>query len=102
MDRIYNSRDRIIPGSGRVRRSIAERLWSPRDTTDVSSMYARLAIVSQDLAYTGIPFRATSSQMLKRLAGNENLAALKVLASVVEPPKEYVAKSSAATICTRR
>jgi hexosaminidase len=68
---------------------IAERLWSPRDTTDVPSMYARLAIVSQDLAYTGIPFRAASGQMLERLAGNENLAALKVLASVVEPPKEY-------------
>jgi hexosaminidase len=68
---------------------IAERLWSPRDTTDVASMYARLAIVSEDLAYTGIPFRAASVQMLKRLAGNENLAALKVLDSVVEPPKEY-------------
>jgi hexosaminidase len=68
---------------------IAERLWSPRDTTDVPSMYARLAIVSQDLAYTGIPFRAANGQMLERLAGNENLAALKVLASVVEPPKEY-------------
>ena len=68
---------------------IAERLWSPRDTTDVPSMYARLPIVSQDLAYTGIPFRAASGQMLERLAGNENLTALKVLASVVEPPKEY-------------
>jgi hexosaminidase len=68
---------------------IAERLWSPRDTTDVPSMYARLAIVSQDLGYTGIPFRAAKGQMLERLAGNENLAALKVLASVVEPPKEY-------------
>ena len=68
---------------------IAERLWSTRDTTDVPSMYARLAIVSQDLAYTGIPFRAACGQMLERLAGNENLAALKVLASVVEPPKEY-------------
>ena len=68
---------------------VAERLWSPRDTTDVPSMYARLAIVSQDLAYTGTPFRAASSQTLERLAGNENLTALKVLASVVEPPKEY-------------
>jgi hexosaminidase len=68
---------------------IAERLWSPRDTTDVASMYARLPIVAQDLGYTGIPFRAAKGQMLERLAGNENLAALKVLASVVEPPKEY-------------
>ena len=68
---------------------VAERLWSPRDTTDVPSMYARLAIVSQNLAYTGIPFRAASSQTLERLAGNEDLSALKTLASVVEPPKEY-------------
>jgi hexosaminidase len=68
---------------------IAERLWSPRDTTDIPSMYARLANVSQDLAYSGIPFRAANGQMLERLAGDENLAALKVLASVVEPPKEY-------------
>jgi hexosaminidase len=68
---------------------VAERLWSPRDTTDVSSMYQRLAIVSQDLAYAGIPSQAASRQMLERLTGHADLSALKVLASVVEPPKEY-------------
>jgi hexosaminidase len=68
---------------------VAERLWSPRDITDGPSMYQRLAIVSQDFAYAGIPSRAASKQMLERLAGHADLSALKVLASVVEPPKEY-------------
>jgi hexosaminidase len=70
--------------------AIAERLWSPKDTTDIDSMYRRLAIVSEDLAYYGQPYRSVSEQMLQRMIGNADPSSLKVLASVVEPPKEYV------------
>jgi hexosaminidase len=69
--------------------AIAERFWSPQDTQDVDSMYTRLAVVSQNLAYYGQTYQAESEQMLRRLSGNEDSAALKVLASIVEPPKEY-------------
>jgi hexosaminidase len=69
--------------------AIAERLWSPKETTNVDSMYRRLAIVSRDLAYYGQPYRSISEQMLQRMIGDADSSSLKVLASVVEPPKEY-------------
>ncbi len=69
--------------------AIAERLWSPQDTKDVDSMYRRLAIVSQNLAYYGLPYDAVHAQMLQRMVGNADPTSLEVLASVVEPPKEY-------------
>ncbi len=70
--------------------AIAERLWSPQETKDVDSMYRRLAIVSQKLASYGQPHQANGSRMIERLSGNPAaIAPLKVLASVVEPPKGY-------------
>jgi hexosaminidase len=69
--------------------AVAERLWSPRSVTDVHSMYERLAIVSQTLSYAGISAQADSEEMLERLATGGDSSALKTLASVVEPPKEY-------------
>lgn len=69
--------------------AIAERLWSPQQTKDVNSMYQRLAIVSQRLTYFGLPYQANSEAMLQRMVGDANPDLLKVLASVVEPPKEY-------------
>ncbi len=68
---------------------IAERLWSPRGTTDVAAMYARLDIVSAHLACYGLAYRAVSEGMLQRLVGEADSRSLQVLAGVVEPPKEY-------------
>jgi hexosaminidase len=73
--------------------AIAERLWSPQNTKDVDSMYRRLAIVSQDLTYYGLPYKANSEADLQRMVGNADPSSLKVLASVVEPPKEYERES---------
>jgi hexosaminidase len=69
--------------------AIAERLWSPQDITDQASMYKRLAIAAQTLTWQGIPYLATSSNMIDRIAGGNDSASLRVVASVVEPPKEY-------------
>jgi len=69
--------------------AIAERFWSPASVTDQASMYRRLAIVSQDLAHHGVLFQASSAAMMRRLVENSDDAQLKVLASAVEPPKEY-------------
>jgi hexosaminidase len=69
--------------------AIAERLWSPQTVRDVESMYSRLVDIEQRLQFYGIQNQATSEQMLERMSGDPNPEALRVLASVVEPPKEY-------------
>jgi hexosaminidase len=68
---------------------IAERLWSAQDVKDVSSMYRRLNTLSQKLPYYGLQYQSTYEQMLKRLSGYDDPAALQVLASVVQPPRDY-------------
>jgi hexosaminidase len=68
---------------------IAERLWSAQDMKDVPSMYRRLDTLSQKLPYYGLQYQSTYEQMLKRLSGYDDPAALQVLASVVQPPRDY-------------
>jgi hexosaminidase len=69
--------------------AIAERFWSPASVRDVDFMYQRLPIVAQQLEFKGIRNRATSEQMLERMSGNSNPEALRVLGSVVQPPRGY-------------
>jgi hexosaminidase len=64
--------------------AIAERLWSPRETTDVASMYARMEAVSRLLEWTGVEHRANYGPMLDRLSGGQPNAALRVLADATE------------------
>ncbi len=68
---------------------IAERLWSPQNVTDVASMYSRLDAVSLDLEWLGLTHRSARMQMLHRMAGDADISALRVLADVVEPVKDY-------------
>jgi hexosaminidase len=78
---------------------IAERLWSPQNVTDVASMYARLHAVSAQLEWLGLTHRTYYPQMLRRIAGHaatpEQLAALRTLADMVEPVKDYTREASA-------
>jgi len=69
--------------------AIAERFWSPADVKDVEWMYARLPWVLNVLVAYGVDPRSTSENMLVRISGEANPEALKVLASVVEPPRGY-------------
>jgi hexosaminidase len=69
--------------------AIAERLWSPRDVTDVDDMYRRLAVVSVELEELGLTHRRNTEVLLRRLADGEGIEPLKTLVSVVEPVKEY-------------
>ena len=64
--------------------AIAERFWSPRDTKDVDSMYARLEAVSRKLEWTGVTHRSSSVEMLDRLAGARPEGPLRVLADASE------------------
>jgi hexosaminidase len=63
---------------------IAERLWSPKDLTDVESMYDRVAEVSRQLEWTGVKHRANYEPMLGRLAGGRPSGPLRVVADVSE------------------
>jgi hexosaminidase len=64
--------------------AIAERLWSPKDVTDVDSMYDRLAVVSRWLEWTGVQHRANYGPMLDRLTGGRPAPPVHVLADACE------------------
>jgi hexosaminidase len=68
---------------------IAERLWSPQEVKDVPSMYRRMNAVGHDLEWLGLTHNSARTHMLQRMAGNGDIAALRVLADVVEPVKDY-------------
>lgn len=69
--------------------AIAERLWSPQNVTDVASMYTRMNAVSLDLEFLGLTHRSARLRMLHRMAGTADITALRNLADVVEPVKDY-------------
>src|ERR1041384_412194 len=69
--------------------AIAERLWSPRNVTDVDDMYRRLDVISVQLEELGLLHEKNVPMMLRRLTRTREIGPLKTLASVVEPVKEY-------------
>ena len=69
--------------------AIAERLWSAQDVRDVSSMYARMAVISDRLEFYGLTHQSFSRPMLQRMSGEANPKYLAVLAKVVQPPLGY-------------
>ncbi len=72
--------------------AIAERYWSPQETTDVASMYARMEAESSRLEWLGLTHRTYEQPMLERMAGSgpaEESAALSTLVSALEPVKDY-------------
>lgn len=80
--------------------AIAERLWSPQEVRDPASMYARLQVVSSELEYLGLTHRTSYPRMLHRIAGaatTQEYDALKTLADVVEPVKDYKREQTAPT-----
>jgi len=68
---------------------VAERLWSPQEVTDPASMYARMRAVSLELDFLGLTHNSARERMLQRMAGTADTTALRVLADVVEPVKDY-------------
>jgi hexosaminidase len=78
--------------------AIAERLWSPQSVTDSNSMYSRMTIISEQLEWRGLTHRSYYHKMLQRIAGPaspEEFAALRNLADVVEPVKDYTREQTA-------
>jgi hexosaminidase len=78
--------------------AIAERLWSQQSVTDSSSMYSRMNVIAERLQWLGLTHRSYYQEMLQRIAGpasSEELAALRNLADVVEPVKDYAREQTA-------
>jgi hexosaminidase len=65
--------------------AIAERLWSPREVTDVADMYRRLEAVSRELEEVGVRHESHTDRMLRRLVGGEDIGALAALLEVAQP-----------------
>jgi hexosaminidase len=91
--------------------AVAERLWSAQSVADSGSgvsgavpagpertLYARLDAESVRLENLGLTHRSAYRKMLQRIAGPaapEEFAALKMLADVVEPVKDYTREQTA-------
>ncbi len=69
--------------------AIAERLWSPRNVTDIDDMYRRLSVISYQLEELGLTHEKNYGMLLRRLAGSDDTGPLRTLASIIEPVKEY-------------
>jgi hexosaminidase len=69
--------------------AIAERLWSLQSVRDVNSMYERLDQISWRLDFLGLTHNASYIPMLQRTANLADVTAVRVLADVVEPVKDY-------------
>jgi hexosaminidase len=69
--------------------AIAERLWSPRNVTDINDMYRRLAVISLQLEELGLTHKKNQDMMLRRLLRSDDIGPLKTLVSIIEPVKEY-------------
>src|SRR5258708_29747284 len=80
-----NVESRIWPRTA----AIAERLWSPQNVTDAHSMYERLDEISDWLDAYGLNHNTNYDVMLRRIAGTEDISALRTLVDVVEPVKGY-------------
>ena len=78
--------------------AIAERLWSPQEVRDPASMYQRLDGISNRLEWLGLTHKTYYRQMLQRIAGDAppaQFGALRALADVVEPVKDYSREETA-------
>jgi hexosaminidase len=76
-----NIESRIWPRTA----AIAERLWSPQEAQDVPDMYRRLESASRELELAGLMHRGKPAEMLRRMAGDQNFAPIKMLADLLKP-----------------
>jgi hexosaminidase len=81
--------------------AIAERLWSPPSAADVPDMYRRLETLSLQLEELGLAHLKNPEMMLRRLAGGGDPSALRVLAGLIEPVKDYSRQDQGVLYTTR-
>ncbi|MCB0791778.1 MAG: family 20 glycosylhydrolase [Flavobacteriales bacterium] len=69
--------------------AIAERLWSPGAVNDVDDMYQRLEKVSAQLDAIGLRHKSGQLEILRIIAGRDEVSALKDLVDVLTPVPGY-------------
>ncbi|GAA4295043.1 family 20 glycosylhydrolase [Aestuariibaculum suncheonense] len=69
--------------------AIAERLWSPKEVTDIDNMLKRLEVINYRLEEVGITHIRNKNVILRNLSNNQDISALEVLSNVCEPLKIY-------------
>jgi hexosaminidase len=73
--------------------AIAERLWSSRDITDLSSLHKRIKAISFHLEELGITHLKNKGVLLRNISNNQATMALKDFSNVCEPLKIYTRNS---------
>ncbi|MCC6839960.1 MAG: family 20 glycosylhydrolase [Flavobacteriales bacterium] len=68
---------------------VAERLWSPAHVRDVPDMYRRMDAVSKQLDAIGLRHKSAQLELLRLLAGSDDVAGLKGLVDVMAPVQGY-------------
>ena len=69
--------------------AIAERFWSPQNTTDMDSMYTRMESTSRWLDAYGLTHNTARRLMSQRMADAAGASAVEKLPDTVEPVKGY-------------
>jgi hexosaminidase len=69
--------------------AVAERLWSPAGVHDMDNFYDRMEVESGRLGELGLIHHSNYLPVLQKLAGDQPVEPLKVLADVLEPMKLY-------------
>jgi hexosaminidase len=69
--------------------AVAERLWSPREQTDVAFLYERFPRLLQELGWLGVDPTGVRRRMLARAAGPVDVDALERASEYLEPVKRY-------------
>lgn len=74
---------RIWPRLG----AVAERLWSPREVTDVADMYRRLDLLADRLETVGVRAKSHTARLLRRIAPGLDVTPVESLLTAVQPPR---------------
>lgn len=69
--------------------AIAERLWSPAEINNIPDMYRRLSTMALRLESVGLQHLSYRDVLLRNLAGHYRIDALREVASLIEPLKDY-------------
>jgi hexosaminidase len=65
--------------------AVAERFWSPATVTDIDDMYRRLGVENLRIEALGLTQITHEGAALRELAGTEDINALRVFASSIQP-----------------
>jgi hexosaminidase len=66
--------------------AIAERLWSSQSVNNIDDMYRRLRVESIRLESLGLTHLSQEDASLRQLAGTTQIDALRLFASILQPP----------------